>query len=134
MDTELVRLTSRDDMPLVRDGVVALTSIAVVDFPRVSSNPVNPTAPPSTETTGLNPAKHGNSAQWVGVGVAILIGLGSLYLTWSFHREQTATISSDEHIGKMIQQELRPLKSDIDKRFEGINGQLTDLSGKVGHV
>jgi hypothetical protein len=133
METRLIALPARPAAATERGAIVALTSIKVVDFARVAGKPKKPNVLPSPVDVPKH-TKYGNYAQWAAVGVAVFLGALNVYLFVSFHNEGKAGNASDEHIGKVIRDELKPLSNTLETKFGDINKQLSDLSGRVGHV
>src|SRR5712691_13370265 len=70
--------------------------------------------PPST-STGHDPQKHGNWAQWAAVSVAVLIGLCNAGLTVHYHHEDSSATASDEHSNTLINAKLAPAVNEINK-------------------
>jgi hypothetical protein len=110
----------------------ALESLTLIDLDVVSSNLPTPPLPP--DQAGLNPAKHGNYAQWAAVIVAILLACVNIWVTIYFHRSQSADISSDEHVKQLVQPLIDGASSGINGKLDKIGDKLLDLGEKVAHV
>jgi hypothetical protein len=124
MDTELIHLTSRDDTPLARGGVVALTSIAVVDFGLVVDKPAK-----AAKSTAVKwKTQWGTWPTWIGA-ITGLVVCTIVVITFV-----------DNHIDKLfkpVDQKFEDIGARFDaadKKSETMNQNLIDLSGRVGTV
>ncbi len=105
---------------------------------KVASVALENSADTPAQTTGLNPIRHGNWAQWAAVCVAILIGLINTGLLLGFRHADNATKTSDEHVNGLITGKLDPavkgINDHMDGKFDSMSKQLADMTGKIGNV
>ncbi|MGB8523651.1 MAG: hypothetical protein WCD43_11850 [Candidatus Acidiferrales bacterium] len=124
MDTELVHLTFRDDPPFNRDGIVALTSITVVDFAVVVDNP----AKSSKSKVATWKPHWGTVPQWI-AAITGLVVCTVLVITFV-----------DNHIDKLFKtvdqkfEDIGTRFDTADKKADSTNQDLAALRERVGTV
>jgi hypothetical protein len=85
----------------------------------------------SSPTGGHDPQKHGNSAQWAAVGIAILLGVVNVGLVVYFHSAESNARTSDEHVNSLISAKL---KSDVEPKLSEIGTQLNELKTEAANI
>lgn len=111
------------------------TSGGIVDFPPMAPNPNPPAIIPPARQTGTSPRLN----RWGPVIVAsILSALLALGVQSHFRSSDSAAKSADEHIGKLISNQLDPAVKDInanvDKQVGPLKDQLNVLAQQVGQL
>jgi hypothetical protein len=102
----------------------------VVEFKKPMVKPQNP----ASATTGHDPQKHGNLAQWAAVGVALVIGVCSVVLTVYFHYADSSAKASDDHSNRLIDAKVNPAVKEINDNLTRLTGDIATLTTKTGNL
>jgi hypothetical protein len=82
--------------------------------------------------------KHGSTAQWGAIAVALLLGAINVELTVHYQNASSQSKLADEHISNLIDNKLNPAEQRIDHHTDeqvgALNKQIEELSGKVGNL
>jgi hypothetical protein len=78
--------------------------------------------------------RHGNSAQWAGFAISLVMLLLVLY----FHYNESQSKASDEHVNTLIGDKLQPaiktITDDTDRKFSSVTQQLTSMGTQIGEL
>jgi len=89
---------------------------------------------PDPMPAGHDPQKHGNSAQWAAVLVAVFLGLCSLVVSVYFHYAESFAKASDEHVTSLIDAKLNPAVYEINAKLSKITSDIASLTTEVGNL
>lgn len=106
----------------------AVRNCEVLEFPTMRSNP-------QSAQSGFNPQRHGNVAQWVAIFVAIgiaLLGTGvNSYLTVHYHDAESQKESGDDHVKRLIRQQLDPSVEKTNNNISALGDKVSKLDDRV---
>jgi hypothetical protein len=94
--------------------------------------------PPPTPSTTTWWQRHGTTAQWIAVTVAIFVGLGTLGTTIYFHVSEANAKNTDEHmksiIGNQLAQAINPVNDNINTKTGQLNDKIGGLSERIARI
>jgi hypothetical protein len=78
--------------------------------------------------------RHGNSAQWAAVVIAIVLGAFNIGVTFHFRNTENQGKVSDEHLDNKIDAKLSPALTKIESEISQIRSDLALLTGRFNQL